>query len=200
SGQAAFTNSALSATNHSITAVYNGDGIYNTSTSSVVTQTVNKADTATTLVSSNNPSVFGQSVIFAATVSANAPGAGTPTGTVTFSVDGTPLATNTLSSGKATYSNAALSVGSHSITAVYNDDVNFSPGASSTLTQTVNKANTTNLVSSSSSPSYFGDPVSFTATINPVAPGAGSRTGTVQFKVDGINFGAPATLSGNSAI
>src|SRR5439155_726772 len=177
SGQAAFTTSALSVTNHSITAVYNGDGIYNTSTSSVVTQTVNKADTAISLASSTNPSVFGQAVIFTNTVSAVSPGAGTPTGTVTFSVDGTPLATNTLSSGKTTYTNATLAVGSHSITAVYNDDVNFSPGASSTLTQTVNKANTTNLVASSSSPSYFGDPVSFTATVNAVAPGAGTRTG-----------------------
>src|SRR5439155_23864327 len=40
-GQATFTTSSLSAAAHSMTAVYNGDGNFITSTSSVVTQTVN---------------------------------------------------------------------------------------------------------------------------------------------------------------
>src|SRR5206468_2641287 len=188
-----------SATNHSITAVYNGDGIYNTSTSSVVTQTVNKADTATTLVSSNNPSVFGQSVIFAATVSANAPGAGTPTGTVTFKDGTTSLATNTLVAGVARYTNATFSVADHLITAVYNGDTSFNTNASSVLTQTVNQADATSSLTSSTNPSVFGQAVIFTNTVTAVSPGAGTRTGTVQFKVDGTNSGAPVTLSGNSA-
>src|SRR5206468_4058771 len=153
-----------SATNHSITAVYNGDGIYNTSTSSVVTQTVNKADTATTLVSSNNPSVFGQSVIFAATVSANAPGAGTPTTSVIFKDGATSLATNTLVAGVARYTNTTFIVGSHSITAVYIGDANFNTNTSSVLSQTVNQADTTNTIAASANPSVFGQPVVFTNT------------------------------------
>src|SRR5439155_14434099 len=115
SGQATLFTSALTVGAHSITAVYNGDTIFNMNTSSVLTQTVNQADSTNTLTSSANPSVFGQPVIFTNTVSAVSPGAGTPTGTVTFSVDGTPLATNNLNSGRATYTNSALSVGPHSL-------------------------------------------------------------------------------------
>jgi hypothetical protein len=40
----------------------------------------------------------------------------------------------------ATYSTSTLSVGSHSITAVYGGDTNFAGSTSSTLTQTVNAA------------------------------------------------------------
>src|SRR5204862_3136957 len=112
-GQATYTNSALSVGAHSITAVYNGDVNFNTSTNSPLTQTVSKADTTNTLASSVNPSVFGQPVIFTNTVSAVSPGSGTPTGTVTFKDGTTPLATNTLVSGVARYTNATSSVAAH---------------------------------------------------------------------------------------
>src|SRR6266516_385721 len=182
SGQAAFTTSALSVTNYSIIAVYNGDGVYNVSTSSVLTQTVNKADTTTTLVSSNNPSVFGQSVIFAATVSANAPGAGAPTGTVIFKDGTTSLTTNTLVAGVARYTNTTFSVADHLITAVYNGDTSFNTNTSSTVTQTVNKADATTTLVSSNNPSVFGQPVIFAASVSANAFGAGSPMGTVIFK------------------
>ena len=52
--------------------------------------------TTTTLASSVNPSVNGEEVSFTATVTANAPGAGTPTGTVTFMDGTTALGTGTL--------------------------------------------------------------------------------------------------------
>src|SRR5439155_25830543 len=76
--------SSLSVGSHSITAVYSGDSSFNTSTSGTVTQVVNQASTSTALTSGTNPSVFGQSVTFTATVTANLPGAGTPTGNVNF--------------------------------------------------------------------------------------------------------------------
>src|SRR5207253_8687605 len=84
SGQATFTTSSLSVASHTITAVYNGDANFNTSTSPSLTQAVNKASTSTTLASSTNTTVFGQPVIYTATISAVAPGAVTPTGTLTF--------------------------------------------------------------------------------------------------------------------
>src|SRR5439155_5855181 len=66
SGQATFTTTSLAAASHSITAVYNGDGNFITSTSSVLTQTVNKANSTATVAASANPSVLGQPVIFTA--------------------------------------------------------------------------------------------------------------------------------------
>lgn len=61
-------------------------------------------------------------------------------------------------------------------------------------------AATTGLVTSSTNPSSVGQPVTFTLTLEAVAPGAGTPTGTVQFRMDGTNAGAPITLSGSSAL
>src|SRR5205085_816073 len=59
--------------------------------SDTLDQVVNKADTSTTVVTSGTPTVYGQNVTFTATVAADSPGVGTPTGTVQFAVDGTSL-------------------------------------------------------------------------------------------------------------
>ena len=198
-GTATYSTSTLSVTNHSITVAYLGDSSFNTNISATLTQIVNKADSIATLTSNTNPSVSGQSVVFTATVSAASPGAGTPTGTVTFKDGASTLNTSTLNSGTATYTNSTLSAASHSITVVYNGDANFNTNTSVALTQTVNQASTTTTVSSSGSPSVFGQPVTFTATVNPVAPGAGTRTGTVQFSIDGLPFGGPVSLVGSNA-
>src|SRR3989454_135881 len=176
-----FSTGALSVATHSITATYLGNANFNTSTSAAVSQVVNKANTTTTVASSVNPSVFGQSVTFTATVAAVAPGAGTPSGTVTFLDGATTLGTGTLSGGTATLTTSTLAVGSHSITASYGGDSNFNTSTSAVLTQTVNKANTTTTVASSANPSVFGQSVTFTATVAVVAPGAGSPAGTVNF-------------------
>src|SRR5207248_2236343 len=141
-------------------------------------QTVNPSDTSTIITSSNTSSVFGQSVTFTATVSAVAPGAGTPTGTVTFKDGTTTLGTGALSGGSATLSTSTLSVGSHTINVDYNGDGNFNTSSGST-SQTVGKSDTSTSVSSSGSPSKFGQSVTFTATVSAVSPGSGTPSGTV---------------------
>src|SRR5207253_402671 len=92
-GTATFSTSALSVAAHSVTGVYGGDTNFGGSTSSTLTQIVNSASTTTAVASSANPSAFGQSVTFTATVAATAPGAGTPTGTVTFKDGASTLGT-----------------------------------------------------------------------------------------------------------
>ncbi len=90
--------------------------------------------TTTTLTSSLNPSVSGQQVSLTAVVTG-----ANPTGTVTFTVDGTAQTPITLSSGgAATYSTTALAVGSHTITAAYSGDSNNFASVSAALTQRVN--------------------------------------------------------------
>src|SRR5205823_8495681 len=84
--RAAITTGMLGAGTHTITASYNGDGIFSSS-SNTLTQTVNKAATKVTVGSSPNPSTSGQVVTFTATVSVSTPGstqAGYPAGSVTF--------------------------------------------------------------------------------------------------------------------
>ncbi|HEV8614863.1 MAG TPA: Ig-like domain repeat protein [Methylomirabilota bacterium] len=66
-GVAAFSISTLTPGAHTISAVYGGDGNFNGSSASV-SQTVNAIATMTTVVSSPNPSTFGQPVTLTATV------------------------------------------------------------------------------------------------------------------------------------
>src|SRR5207237_1296908 len=83
---------------------------------------------------------------------------------------------------RATWTTAALGVGSHVITAAYGGDGSFKAGVSAALTQPVGKALTTTGVSSSAAASVAADTVTFTATVSTVAPGAGAPAGTVTFK------------------
>ena len=97
-------------------------------------QTVNQDVTATKVTSSANPSVFGQSVTFTATVKAASPGSGTPTGTVTFYDGSTKLYSATLGeTGTASFMISTLSVGSHSIKVVYSGDADFKTSTSAVL-------------------------------------------------------------------
>jgi hypothetical protein len=196
-GVATFNTSSLSVGSHSITAVYGGDTDFTTSTSSAVNQTVDQDSTTSSVGSSANPSVFGQSVTFTATVASNAPGSGTPTGSVTFMDGSTTLGTGTLdSSGIATFITSSLSVGDHSIAAIYGGDTDFDTSASSSLSQVVARNATTSVVESSISPSAFGQPVTFTATVTVTAPGSGMPTGSVTFE-DGSTILGIATLNGS---
>lgn len=157
------------------------------------------AATSTTLASSAATLVFGQGVTFTATVAAS--GNGAPTGTVTFRDGTTVLGTAALdAAGRAALTTGALAVGTHPVTAAYSGDAApHAASTSATLNQTVQRANSWTAVRSSLNPAAPGQAVTFTATVNPVAPGAGVPTGTVQFRIDGINFGSPVTLVGGSA-
>src|SRR5262249_49506321 len=99
---ATFSTSVLGVGSHTIRASYSGDGIFNGSTSSAITQTVTQASTTVTLTSASNRSGFGDTVPFTATVTAVLPGTGTPTGTVIFLDNGVSIGTGTLSGGIAT--------------------------------------------------------------------------------------------------
>jgi uncharacterized protein YjdB len=188
SGKTTFSTSTLTVGSHSITAAYGGDANYNGSTSSVLTQTVNKASTTVTLASSKNPSTFGTSVKFTATLSPSA-----APGTVTFNDGSTALGTGTISSGKATFSISTLTAGSHSITAAYAGGANYNSSTSAVLTQTVNKGTTTTTLASSSNPSAFGSSVTFTATVSP-----STATGTVTFNDGSTTLGTGTISSGKA--
>ena len=82
-------------------------------------------DTTSTAASATpNPVIHGQAVTLTATVTANAPGAPTPTGSVDFfdTTTGKDLGSATLSSGSATLSTSALPVGTQTITVTYGGD------------------------------------------------------------------------------
>ncbi|HEX8919614.1 MAG TPA: ice-binding family protein [Chloroflexota bacterium] len=93
------------------------------------------SSTTTTLSSSPNPSAAGQSVTFTATVTSSS---GTPSGSVAFKDGTTAIGSGTLNaSGVATFSTSALSLGVHSVTAVYAGDGGHNASTSSAVSQVV---------------------------------------------------------------
>lgn len=193
-GEASIFVSSLAVGLHGVVARYSGDSTYVDSESAAFTQTVSKAGTSTSLASSDDTSTFGDSVDFTATVSVVAPGAGAPTGFVTFRDNGSFLATVALSGNTAILSTSSLSGGSHSITATYDGDASFS-SSSDSVGQTVAAAASTTSLTSTPASSTYGDSVTFTAT---VSSAAGTPTGTVLFKNGTTELGS-RTLSGGVA-
>src|SRR5205823_273567 len=114
-GQATYQTSSLavSATPHTVTVNFHDtDGNFLDSSGSLAGgQRVNKATTRVAVSSDHNPSVFGQTVTFTATVSAVSPGSGAPVGTVDFIIDGSTVKSGVaLSNGQATYQTSTLAV------------------------------------------------------------------------------------------
>jgi hypothetical protein len=102
----------------------------------------------------------------------------------------TVLGSVTLSGGSAQLTTSALSQGVHSITAVYSGDTFDSGSTSAVLSQTVKQV-TPAALTSSPNPSFAGQVVAFTVTLDPAA------TGTVQF-LDGSTV--LATVQSSSGI
>ncbi|MCR5881404.1 Ig-like domain repeat protein [Rhizobacter sp. J219] len=134
-GVATFTRTFPTAGNRSLTAIYSGGGGYTTSTSATLTQTVSKAASTTTLVSSANPATAGSITLTATVV-----GFGTPTGTITFRNGTASLGTATLASGSASLTVTTLGIGTHNLTAAYGGNTNNATSTSTVLAQTINGA------------------------------------------------------------
>ena len=204
--EAQCTTSALPVGTAALIASYsNSDGNYKQSSNgaSPYSLVVNPAATTTSLVSSANPSVTGQSVTFTASVSSNSPGSGTPTGTVTFKVNGVAVCSAVVLDGSAqatcTVANLVHPGSPYSVTAFYSGATDFASSDDhlSPLSQVVNADPTATTVSSSVNPSVTGQPVTFTATVTSNSPGSGTPTGSVTFKVNGSVVCTAVALNGS---
>jgi hypothetical protein len=132
-----------------------------------------------------------------------------PNGEVVTFIDGTTaLGTGATAGGIATFTTSSLAVGSHSITASYAGDANFSPSTSVVVSETIIKNTTTAAVTSNLNPSTYGQAVTLTAAVS--SPGA-TPTGTVTFKngttsmgqvtlVNGVGTLTTATLSAGTSL
>lgn len=186
---------SLSTGSHTVTAIFSGDSNYLASTSTGQTQLVNRADTTTSLTDSVNPTAHGQATTFTATVGVVAPGAGSPTGAIQFNVDGNPYGTAVpLTGNSATLTISNLHAGNHTVEATYNGDVDFALSSSATITHGVNKADTNITLTTSDASAVSGEPLTYSVKVTPVAPGAGTPTGNVQFYADGSPIGSPVAI------
>ena len=173
------TTSSLSTGSHDITA------IYDSSTSPVLVQVVNKATPVVT-VTTSGPSNFGDTVTIKASVPSGV------TGTITFANGTTTLGSGTISSGAVTITTATLPAGSDTITATYSGDTNYTQATGSAV-QTVGKLTPTITVTTSG-PSTYGAPVQITASLPTGA------TGTITFTSGGLTLGSGSIASGSVTI
>jgi hypothetical protein len=158
----------------------------------------NVSPTTTMLASGLNPSIYGQKVIFTATVTTSGPLP--PTGTVAFTWGDAyqryTIGTATLnSSGVATLVKSNLNADPYPLTAVYQGDANNLGSASSVLNQRVLPTTSAATITSSLNPSSSGEAVTFTAKITSPAVMA---TGPVTFTAGTTVLGM-AQLSGGKA-
>jgi hypothetical protein len=138
SGRAVFTTTSLSRGSHAITATYTGDSNFLGSAYANFGVVVQADATTTTVTVSVNPAIVNSAITFTAAVQANAPGGGTPTGTITFKDITTAVGTATLNgSGQATFSTPQLALGTHAITATYGGNTNFTSSVSAIIAETV---------------------------------------------------------------
>jgi hypothetical protein len=182
-------------------------GSYNASDPDYVASTSSGAPvglvdaTQTSLNAAPSPAVFGQSITLTATVSTSgANGSASPPngdGTVAFYQGGSAIAAcanQPISSGQATCTVNGLVVGPYSFSATYSGDTGSYLGSSSlSVPDAVNKASTQTSLTAPKT-SNFGSPVTLTAQVQPVAPGAGTPTGTVIFYA-GTNIVGSAPLN-----
>jgi hypothetical protein len=200
-GVATYATAALAIGVHPITAAYSGDATNDILpiTSKVSNQDVQVAP-AVTVTSSLTPSNYGVAVTFTATVTGN--GTIAPTGVVNFLDGGVQFATANLSgaTGIVTVTTSALAAGTHTITAAYQGDTNYSAATSPAVAQVVNKTETSATLAATPIPGIAGLPVALTATVKIVA-GAATITGTVTFTDGTTNLGAvPLTAAGTATI
>ena len=150
-----------------------------------------------TLTASANPAQVGQMVTFTATVTGSA---GTPTGTVTFIIDGMAVANVPLLNGQASFQTSSLTVGQHTIEAIYSGDVNNLPATSLPITEVITSQEftSTTTLTSSLNPAQLGQTVVFTATVTGAAE-TPTPTGTVTFSIDGVVVASEPLVNGQAS-
>lgn len=190
-GTFSFNVSTLSVGTHNIVATYSGDANNDAATSSTVTTQVDKAVTASALVTSLTPSILGKDVTFTATVTSAIPGV---SGTVDLLENGQVFASAPLQNGIATFTLNTLSFGMHTLIGRYSGDAQHATSLASPLQQAVQQGASV-VVTSNANPITSGQTLTLTAAV----PGVAGLvpTGTVIFS-DGATVLGTITLGRNA--
>ena len=183
----------------SFTATYGGDTNFASSVTSIGSAvTVVQDDTTTSITSTTPGPVVGQPITVGVDVGANAPGGGTPTGTVTVSDGGVQTCEVMLIDGAGACQVTETAVGPFSFTATYNGDTNFASSTTSTASVvTVGEDATTTSITSTTPGPVVGQAITVAVSVVADAPGSGTPTGTVTVS-DGGTHSCPVTLVGGA--
>jgi hypothetical protein len=157
------------------------------------TLTVIQATPVVSLAASASPAFLSNPITFTATVSSSAI---TPTGSVTF-YDGTTLiGTGVMSSGQATVTTSSLTMGSHTISAVYSGDTSYGPATSGNLPETIQDftfALTGDSTKTGTATASNGGQAVYPFVVAPV--GGATLPAAISFSVTGLPLDATAVFS-----
>ncbi|WP_051919599.1 beta strand repeat-containing protein [Prescottella defluvii] len=192
SGSATLPHTFNAAGEYDVTAVFTGASGFTNSTASAQSIAVTDPDVATSL-SVNVPASAetGAEVALSATVSPS-----DAQGSVQFKDNGTNIGSPvTVSGGTASLPHTFTTAGSHSVTADFIAGAGFVNSSAAAQSITVTDPDvTTSLSVTVPASAETGAEVSLSATVSP-----SDAQGSVQFLVDGVNVGAPQSVSGGSA-
>lgn len=194
-GGATYVNTTLPAGTHTITAFYQGNSDYASSTSTqIITETIHQTITSTIISSSATNVVSGRPVTLTAAVTAPE---STPGGTVRFMNGNVLIGTGILTDGVAAVITSTLPIGTNNVSAIYSGDSNNTTSTSPPIAITVVQTPSTTVISSSQSPLPTSTPVVLSATVS--NGGTQSPTGLITFVEDSVPIGVGALNSGGVA-
>ncbi len=192
SGSASVPLAALAPGNHTLTAVYAGDGLNPAATSNTISLSTGKAVTAVVTQPPAPNDYAGMPLLLAANVTSTAKG--TPTGAVVFTEGTTTLATSQLAAGIASAVYLAPTAGPHAIVANYLGDSSFSPSTALPVIAIVKPIPDFTIATTGSTAQTIA--AGSIATYNlSLTPQNGPFTGAVSLSASGLPSGATVSFS-----
>jgi Bacterial Ig-like domain (group 3) len=199
-GQSPLTNGSTSiiytgqvAGTHNILATYVPTGSLDASSGSC-SVTVSALRSTAELSVTPTSTTAGTPITLTATIApATPPGAGTPTGNVTFYNGTTALNTTALTGGVASFTTTTLPTGADTLTCTYSGSSAYAASNCNNVTVTNSASSSAITLTSSLNPAPALTPITFTAQL-----GTGTSGGTIVFNINGQNITTTPNAAGTA--
>lgn len=194
-GAATVTTSALGVGDYTLVATYGGSTSVTGSTSSETPFTVARSGVEVTVTPNTTTPALGGTVRLTIAVTAEAPGSGTPSGSVTVSRDGSVVGTGSLVVGGVTTIDVPVgNAGPRTFDVSYAGNGEFAAGTGSTDVTVARAPTTTVVLTQPDVPADYGQTLTWEGT---VSSAVGTPDGTVELWVGGAKV-AEGTVSGGA--
>ena len=189
-----YATSTLSGGTHALSASYTGDSVYATGTASC-SEVVDKLPTTSQV--SANITTAQTPFLFVGKVAAASASALSPTGTVSFTVDGAAAGTGTLdpATGIATYNDAGIGGGNHTLACTYSGDANFAASACPAAPVFIAAAPVALTLVSATNPAPAGSAIAFTANLTSKGNPASGETIAISIGQNGAAVGSASAIT-----